>query len=721
MPNIPAEIYAPLGEISRGLNIPTTGASSAIEAAYHAAREIRVGTEAVANAVEVHQRHQDIQETTDLNNGIGDAELNAREGWKQEVANNPHADPKEFFDTHVAPGLDKLGETATSDTTRAHYGELRNRIHIGLLTEWSAERSKLDSDSAVNAADSAYKQAGITVSDDPASLGMQMDLVHSKVAAQFKAAGVPLDQKDAHFAEMDDRLAYSAADSLAHQAESGKASQIQIDAARAAITDPKGIFHNTLSPQNYNAIKDRLDKAQATAGDAAGLLAKQQLVDVYKQMQNNGGVDVQGRGASLIQSLPERTPEQIATKSEAMRNYESALSYGKVADDLWLAPESSLPKIAQGVQDAAKTETDPDKLRQLQAGTHAIFDVIGNDGRGGARAKALEKDAPGYVNLHSPSAASAYSEWQQNPTPQTWSAYATVQTAIQQKMRPDEPVHLITPEIKTEAQDIVRSITQTPEGAAGASQKLYQMAQTFGNSWHSIAHDLMDSHVITREQYAAARLYGDPSRQGEAERILTASAMKGGDRFDLHGIPEEKARKAAIGALSGFEATLGNVNDRGEVLSGFTDALTHILQAGGDASPAAATREAQKMILDENQFVGATHTIRAPANLNGDAITTSSEAALAGIGNRAILVPRSNTSLNESDQRANYIRTLQLTGKWYTNADGSGVNLYDSDMHNVMERFNGKLVPVTMKWSDLTPAAAAAATADKQPYSFGKL
>ncbi len=721
MPNIPAEIYAPLGELSRGLEIPTGGASAAMAAAYHAAREIRVGTEAVAGAVEQYGRHKDIQETTDLNNGFGDAELAARAGFKQALADDPKTDPQEWFDAHVAPVLDKLGEGATQEGSRAHYAEMRNKLHIGLLTEWSAQRSHIDADAAVNSVDNNYNEAGKVVVADPAALGVQLGLARSKTAASFKAAGVPQDIHDPHIREQEATLGLIAADSVAHQAERVGASQIQIDAARQMVNDPNGDIYKTIDSKALRTINDRFDKAEATAGDVNGLLAKQQLGDVYTQMKNNGGVDTQGRGASLIQSLPERTPEQIATKSEAMRNYESALSYGKVADDLWLAPDSSLPKIAQGVQDAAKTETDPDKLRQLQAGTHAIFDVIGNDGRGGARAKALEKDAPGYVNLHSPSAASAYSEWQQNPTPQTWSAYATVQTAIQQKMRPDEPVHLITPEIKTEAQDIVRSITQTPEGAAGASKQLYQMAQTFGNSWHSIAHDLMDSHVISREQYAAARLYGDPSRHGEAERILTASAMKGGDRFDLHGIPEEKARKAAISALSGFEATLGNVNDRGEVLSGFTDALTHVLQASGDASPAAATREAQKMILDENQFVGATHTIRAPANLNGDAITTSSEAALAGIGNRAILVPRSNTSLNESDQRANYIRTLQLTGKWYTNADGSGVNLYDSDMHNVMERFNGKLVPVTMKWSDLTPAAAAAATADKQPYSFGKL
>lgn len=695
MPNIPTGIDNELlGKIGQGFNIPQGGAEAFGRAGQHVSQQLRYFGEAAGEVANTIEKHNQLQETSAINDGAGDIELQARDGWKKAVANDPQTDPTDFFNQNVAPQFDKLAEGATTDESRAHLAELRTRLHVGLLTEWGAERGKIDSDNAVNSADGAYRDAANAVIDDPASLPMQMANARAKSVALFKAAGVPIDLHDPHFKAQDDQLAYLAADSVAHQAETRNATPEQIEAARQLVNDPKGSIYQALDPAKRRLINDRLDQASITAGNIQAAVQDVQrpiLLDKVRQ-----GDPTAYTTLTQMANNPKGTTaqEKAVYQAEVVQQRDQAQAFYDGSKTIYNMSQGDARNLIEGMPpEGARTED--------QKGIVAAYKD---------REEGLNKDPVGWVSAHNATAADAYSQWQQNPTADNWARLAIVQTAIQTKLRPNEPVHLLTPEIKAQAQDIVRSITQTPEGAAGASKQLYGMAQQFGGSWHSIAHDLMNEGVLSREQYTAARLYGDPARQGTAERILTASAMKAGDRFDMKAIPEAQARKAAQTALSGFGATLGNVSDRADVLAGFTDALTHDLQVNGDPNnlPAYATAEAQKMLLSEYSFAGAQHTIRVPASIDSDMVTASSEQALANIDKHDLVIPISHSGLNPDNQEQNYKKTIALTGRWYTNEDGSGIKLYDQDMHNVMERKNGRAVPVQMTWADLQKANAKA-------------
>lgn len=691
------------GEIGRGLDIPTGGAEAYGMAGRHVAQQMRVATEGLSSVADAIDTHEAVQQSTDWSNQRlqiqNSIEGDGPDSWKVFHANGGTADQ---YMEKVQKQYDAASQSVSNPRAHAAMVEGTNRDLLDYQRHFQSDQVISDQNDAHASALNTRDQNAKLIQSDPTRLGGFV-ADHSSEHVILKAAGYTPGQLAAYDREANGIYAKSAVDGLITKATLPTANPAQIDAISNLVNDQKGPIWQNLSPDQLNAANQEIAKARETQGNIAAAVQDVQRPVLLTALRQ-GDPNAYGTLTQMANNPKGTTAQEKAVYSaEVLRDRDEAQSFYEGSNTISNMSETDARNLVESMPvESARTP-------QQKGIVEAYKD----------REEGLNKDPTGWISTHNRTAASAYSAWQQNPNPQTWASFAITQTAIQKKLRPDEPVHLLTPETKAQAQDIVRSITQTPEGASGASKQLFNMAQTFGGSWHSIAHDLMDQHVISREQYAAARLYGDPSRQGEGERILTASAMKPGDRFDIKGVPEAEARKEAQTALARFVNSLGNVNDRADVVAGFTDALTHVLQVNGDTNNlhALATSEANKMLLSDYNFAGSTHTIRVPSGIDSDAVTSASEHALNTIDTHDLIIPKNYGSMNAANHAQNYKRTIQLTGQWYTNEDGSGIKLYDQDMHNVMEKRNGKIVPVELSWNDLTRGNAAKAA---QPGQTGE-
>lgn len=671
-------------QVGEGLRVPEGGAEAMLRAGQHAQQEIRVLGSAAEDVYNTIQAHQELQENNGTNDFEGANYASTQDAWRQQIAKDPNTDPLQWWQDNVSPQWDKQQENVSTLGGQRHLAEVRSASRMAFLHEAVTQQRQMSIDTATASSNAIYDDAEKAVRDDPASLPIQAGLARVKVGGVLDAANVPAPLKAEHMREQDQRLGDAAVEAIAGKAELAQPGT-DYDGILKVLRDPSSPYYQMSSPKGRDAAIERVEHAQATAGNIAAAVQDVQrpiLLDQVAQGDPKAYDTLTQMAANPKGNTPEAravyTAEVLRDRDEKHAFYEGSQTIYNMSDTEARHLVESMPLAPNAAQKGVI-----EAYKDREAG--------------------LNKDPVGWITQHNATANAAYQAWQQNPTADNWNKLAITQTAIQKRLRPDEPVHLLTPEIKAQAQGIVTAITQSPEGAAGASKQLFQMAEQYGGSWHSIAHDLMDEKVISREQYAAARLYGDPSRQAEGEKILSASAMKAGDRFDAHGIPEAKARKEAQAAMQPFIDSLGNVNDGGDVWGGFVDALTHVLQVSGDPNnlPTLARAEANKMLLSEYSFAGATHTIRVPANLDADAITRGTESVQNAIDQHNLVIPRNYGGMNAANHAENYKRTIMLTGRWYTDETGTGAKLYDQDGHNVMEIRNGRAVPVRIDFKEL--------------------
>ncbi|MGH7757340.1 MAG: hypothetical protein ACREM8_13795, partial [Vulcanimicrobiaceae bacterium] len=393
-----------------------------------------------------------------------------------------------------------------------------------------------------------------------------------------------------------------------------------------------------------------------------GQIAAQAFPQVIDQIKTNGGIDVKGQGQAIINGYQGETPRETALKrAEMQRDLDAATTVGTSIKGVKEMPDADAQQFVRDVQARINVETDPDKLKGLEETLKGAQETITK------RDEQFKKDPAGYVLNNSAPTSNAYATFTKNPSPASFSAYAQASSAEQRRMYPDHVPSLVTADMAAQASAVVRSITQGPEGSAGAAKQLQDMSKMYGQYWPTIAQDLMHRKVFDGDQYVAAALYSKPEAQGISEQILAASAMKNGELFNQHGVTDGAARHSAIEALQPLQASLGNANNGGELMSSYVNALTHVIQytSTDKNNLVDAGVIANKMILDEFKFVGPGGTLRVPTSQNADAISSGAESVLDAIDKHDLVVPPSAGALGPTAQKANWIHQLQMTGRWF--------------------------------------------------------
>lgn len=619
---------------------------------------------------------------------------------------NPDAVQK--YQDDYANKFQSLTDNITSPAVRAHANEIIggmiDDVHNRARTEQSiaaGEQAVADTKETVaNVASSAYK--------DGSFFEDATKFVDPMVAAQGLPKGmVPKAQQAAH-----NQIANATIDGMVDRAAAimdddtkGDLKQrgaMALPLIQQALKDiESGRFGDALSPAQAEAARRRLtgeeskiNHAMKTGQGADFMISRDQLPAVIDRTLMDG--DPRGDGQKILDGMQPSSPEQIAEKYQLQQRYDAAKAANEQAKTAPTLPEPELQKRIN-ILEAERSQAQPGaELNRINAQLGAARTIQEQ------RNKAYHQDPVTYLNATNSAIGAAFKKYQDAPSAQTFAAWAALTTAEQKRLYPNELPTVINPQIIAEAKGAVAAITDNPQGAQIAAKALAQMAQTYGSYWPSIVSSLQKANVLNGEQVIAASMYSNPKEQGMAETVLRASALTTQQRYDIAGVSADAARKAAITALKSFTATLGNANDKGEWISSFTDALTHVLQYTGDASAGNATAVAKRMVLDEYQFLGPNNSVRAPANLDGTAISRGLQLTQGDLTKYGIIVPPSYSGLRPTVQSENYIQHLQSTGRWYTNADGTGAILYDDAGNAVPHRKDdGTIGPVEMKWDDL--------------------
>lgn len=613
-----------------------------------------------------------------------------------------------FLDKTFQPQADAVLDKYSGASRRVQeqiqreVNQTKTTLGLRLIGEQSAAAAK-------NADDNikiATNTNAISAATDPASLPSILQQSDRGLAA-LAGHGIPVSQINSAQADARSEIANHAAVAQASAIESNpKTTPAQIDAFRGLLTDPNGAFRKNMTDSQYVSVLDRLDKAKNAQMSAQSEIAKINFPDVIAQSDLTGNFDAPRalRNTYIGKTAAETQVEQY--RMDKTINEHEAM--WKQSDIKFMGPTEAQARLSS-LQDAA-SKAPPDKAGAAELSFEMAQKILVD------RDKAFSKAPAQYMIDNDNSVSALYNKFKQDPNPQNFAAYASFSAGAQRRMYPDVEPSVITDEIRGEAKGVVTSIGTDTAGATNAAKSLYVMSQKYGPYWNGIASDLKAEHILSDEQYVAASMAPNPRSQGTAEAILNASSMSGGDRFNMHHIAEAKARNIAIDALAPLEASLGNLpaSQRAQLVSGYTNALTHVMQTGGATTAEAASGLADKMIMGEFQFVG---SMRVPAALDGGAVKNGAASVLKDIGNHKLVVPPSAGALGPTNQHANYVTQLQSSGRWYTNANGTGALLYDENMHNVMETIKGRTVPVELKWDDLSklgkaPAATGAHITD---------
>lgn len=588
----------------------------------------------------------------------------------------------------------------SADAIKSKYSDASPKVQKAVADELSAQRGQLGDRLVGEQSGLARQQAtdneavrvntiGKQAITDPASLPTLLDQNERQIGM---FSSIPEATKASHIADTNAQIAGRAATSLVNQLEANpNASPAMADHLKQQFTDPNGPFFKNMKDETLQSLLGKLDKEKDSQASLQGKITEINFPDVVKRVLQNGD---DGTAQKMVDGMPERTPEEAATKYRMNKELSEATAGHSQIDIVSMPEADAQNRLAQLQGEVDKAP--PDQLGAAQTKLAAATNMLAQ------RDKAFQSAPAEYMIDNNGKVNAAYQNFKKNQTPQAFAVYAATSAGEQERMYPGITASVITDEIRGEAKSVVQSIGVDTAGPVNASKSLYQMSQKYGSFWPGIASDLRSEHILSNEQYVAASMVANPRSQGVAEAILTASSMGGDARFKLYGIAETKAQKIAISALAPLNGSLANVppSQRAQLMVGYTDALTHVMQAGGKADADIASNLAGKMILGEYQFAGAQRTIRVPANADAGAITAGSDSVLNDIGNHNIVVPTG--SLGPTAQRANYVKQLQLTGRWYTNAKGDGAVLYDENMHTVMETLKGRTQPVTLNWTDLS-------------------
>ncbi len=693
MPNIPAEIYAPLGELSRGLDIPTAGAKSAMDRAYHSQREIRVATEAVAGDVREFGQHEDIQANSDISNRFTALELQKRDEFEKAVANDPDGkiDATQWYKDHVQPDADKIHDLVGSDKTLEHFVEVNNRFSIGLQTEWHGELNKIHQNRAVTTSDDNYTLAAKNVADNPASLVSEEAKARAKTEGVFSAANVPLDFKTQHYDEQKHILGDVALKAITDKAELN-APGTDIDALRKAITAPDSPYRTYSSAGAYSDALRKLDAAQATRGDISAAVASTTLPGLYKQLAETGQGATQigqiianGNGGKSPQEIAKWQAEQALETQKAQSTYTATQAYR-------LAPDSAInDKLTALNGDLAKANT-PGARTDIESQTTALTELMKG------RREEYARDPIGYVTRYDGTASNAYQAYKANPSAQTFQPFALAVAAKEASMNPGAVPKILPPEMEQDIAAQMRTVDQTPEGAVRAGDVLRGLQQTTGTFFNYALHELQDKHILTGGQFAAAQVMGTPQGIALGQEMLRAQATPEKILVETSGVPTEAAKGAMRTALAPLTATFADTVNGHELMASYIDAGAAVLQSRGPGHLGDAQALTNTMVLDR---FNVRSNLRIPKSFDDRDVSNGADIVQAGIDKHDIQPPPSFSGFGPALQKDAYIQDLKDYGYWGTNDRGDGAVLRYQGLPVYEKIKNGQSVPVEIPFKDL--------------------
>lgn len=616
---------------------------------------------------------------------------------------DPH-DPngvQDFLDAHQ-DAVSKLdpGPTATP-TVQRMYEQVKANYSVNTTNKYLNYQSTAAANDIVSKFTSSGDAYANLAFNDPTAYKSSIQTLHAAAMA------MPVEHREAVLNATAVKLADSTAEGFVSRLTSStKTTLDDVDAARKYIADPANGLVQVMSPAQFASVNNRLNSIGKTQGNVQSVIAAQTLDNGYKQMEGNGGLDINNQWKSIIDNYQGATEADTAKwKAEQGRKYEDAQAYGQATAGVKEMPSDQIDQEIAGLQSRINNAV-PDVLPKLQAQMTAITTAVKERDKSFYGPSA---DPAGYVTQNNEVVKGRYAAYAANPTSQNFSAYATASLAEQNRLYPTLAPRLVSSDLEQQISGALNQASTSDKGPAAVGGVLSQYAKNTGAYWPSIAIQLRQDKVISGNMGVGAELYGSLKTQALGETILQASALSPTDLKDKFGIPPDKAMVGVNQALKPLIMTMGNLPNADKLIADYRNAAVAAVQYSGDVNSASAT--VQKMLT--NRYDIEDQTLRIPKSLGIDArrVSDGASAVRSDIGNHSLVLPPGFSAMNITPDR--YAAQIKSSGKWFTNDNNTGALLYDVDGHNVQETKNGKVVDVELSWDALGQIA------DKQPLRAG--
>ncbi len=678
----------------------------------------------IAAAGDAFVKHDELVETADLTNKF--AQLDMQTAKDREAAQstwNPHDTtvPQQFNDAH-ADALAAIGENLSTDRGKEMFNKMSADYNVSNFNKSIGYQSQAAADDTINSFSQAGQTRGKLAYASPDTTGEQIDALRSTPAGPLGPKGSTI------ISTMVENTANQGADGYIQKLLQSPNTTLQdVDTVRGIINDQNGAFFTNMSADQLKAANTKLDTLAKTQGNVQSAIEKQTWDAGFKQIAGNGGVDnndqlklsianYQGKGNT---SADRAETEEV--KAKANRDLDAAIATGAATAAVKSTP---FDEVQQDIVDLkAKLDAAPlDQAQKLEEQYKATVEASK------VRDEAFNKDPADWLNKNNSVVGARYNSFAQNPSPQSFNAYAVASVAEQTRLYPLKTPRLVSQEMSDTIGAAVGKITNTPEGAAASAQILSSYARTTGSYWPQMTQELYHNKVLNPLQTTAAMLYGKPNGTALAEEILRTSVIPDKELAAKNegniNVTDAKARAAANIAFAPLARTLRDDRSPDSIVGAYEKTLTSVMLNRGDASAATASSLASKMINDEYTFKG-DYRVPNSAKVNADDVDAGLKSALgrvtdatSGINGANLIIPPSYSGLGPNDQKRAYVANVQAQGHWVTNSTETGAVLYDEQNHPVWQTKNGKPQMVGVNWSDAANAGVTARGVTGKVYKF---
>jgi hypothetical protein len=687
-----------------------------VEAAYAQAGHAVAG--AVGTIGNTIDEHETLVETSKLTNDFADLEMQTAQNLeKSKTSMDPHDTDaaSNFLSAHEAT-LANIGDGLITDKGKAMYNSLAANYKVNTFNKVIGYQSAAAADSVITNFKSGFDTRANLAEADPTSVASSIS------ALQASALGMPAEHRDSILKQGMQQVADSGAEGLVNKLlQNPNAKPADVEAARSYLNNPDNPFVANMSPGQYASVNARLDRIKDTQGNVQSVIAAQTLTDGYKQLEQNGGVDKGGQWQAIITGYQGKTADATAEfKAKNQRDYDAAIATGQATFAVKSTPDQDLKGDILDLK-AKMDNAPPEQTQKLESEYKAVVEAKK------VRDEAFTKDPADWVNNNNDVVKARYTAFAQNPSTQSFQAYATASVAEQKRLYPLATPKLVSNEMADTISGAVGKITNDPQGASAAAGTLSSYANTAGAYWPQMSQELYHRKVLNPTQFVAASLYGKPNGTGLAEEMLRASTISEKELSEKNignpNVTAAKARAAANQAFAPLARTL--VDDRApdSIVGAYEQGLTNVLLNRGNVSDAPGL--ASKIINDEYAFKG-TYRVPNSARVNADDVDAGLKSSLgnvqtagSGIGGANLIVPKSYSGLGPDDQKRAYVANIQRQGHWVTNSTETGAVLYDEQGSPVWQRGpSGQPQMVGVDWKTAASQGVQARGITGKAYKF---
>lgn len=627
-------------------------------------------------------------ETSDLSKKLSDLDLNLTQQYEDARQKGDPLNPEfanNFVSNNVDAKLQSIGDGLMTKQGQQMFQEASARMRESYMKRGIADQATFAGDAAVANYKNSVTNYSNLVTNDPTIMD------HAAGMIKTLTATLPAEHRDEYQnAGLEAVYGAGAKSYLDAAIKNPNANEASLDAAWSHVSDPKNGFVGNVNPDTYSALEKQYLTAKETLGATQAEIASQNLPDLLQRIKANGGNDTDSEAQNIIDGYKGRTPAETQEwQARATKALGEAKAFGTASASVMQMPEpQALAAINKSQLDI--DNAGPGDLGAKQQAQQAMIAAIQQ------RDKAFRSDPTGYVIGNSPVVNQRYQDFAQNPTPQSFQAYAQSSMAEQRRLYPDFQPKIVTSQMEQQVSGLLAGVPNTPEGATQAASTINSLATTMGPYWSQASQELFHDKVLNETQFVAANMWSNPKSVGLAQDLLRASATPAKDLEGTSGISEAKAQKAARDALAPLAATLGDAANGSQLMSAYTNSLAKLAQYKGTTDGVAAM--ANKMIMGEYQFIG---SLRMPLTVNAGNVVAGTKVVMGDIPNHNISVPTSYSGTGPADQKAEYIRSVQEYGHWATNSQGDAALLYDEQGTPVYETIKGSVRQVAVPFTDL--------------------